>query len=429
MTLSLTYEDTKRLARDGSTAERFAIASHSETQPEILYYLADDPDSQVRQCIAANVQTPNQADLLLARDDDTDVRCALASKIGRLFPQVPEADQDSLRHAVLDIVEVLASDQTSRVRAVISEALKDVAEVPHDLILQLANDEAQPVCLPVLEFSPVLTNNDLLSLVLSAPVQGALSAISRRATVDEQVADAIAESNNQDAITSLLANKSAQIREETLDKLIDEATGVVAWHDPLVQRPELPEGPAKKIASFVAQSLLEKLRARTDLAPKTLDAVEAAVASRLEDDNLDTPSTESEKWTAPLSRQQKAARQRAIELHRTGTLDNRSICRAMTQGDKHFILTALSLLSTIDEETVGNIFDQESSKGIVALCWKSRLGMDIAMQMQFTIGKITPTNVIRTKGTDKFPMTPEEMNWQIEFFENQADKFPRTAVH
>ena len=101
----------------------------------------------------------------------------------------------------------------------------------------------------------------------------------------------------------------------------------------------------------------------------------------------------------------------------------------MTQGDKHFILTALSLLSTIDEETVGNIFDQESSKGIVALCWKSRLGMDIAMQMQFTIGKITPTNVIRTKGTDKFPMTPEEMNWQIEFFENQADKFPRTAVH
>ena len=294
MALLLTYEDTKRIAQDGSTAERFAIASHSETQPEILYYLADDPDSQVRQGIAANIQTPKQADHLLARDDDTDVRCALALKICRLFPLESEAEKDSMRHALLEIVEDLASDQTSRVRAVISEALKDVAEVPHDLILKLANDETQPVCLPVLECSPVLTNNDLLLLARSSPAQGALIAISRRGTINEQVADVIAGSNNQDAITSLLANKGAQIREETLNNLIDEAIDVIAWHDPLVRRPELPEGLATKIVSFVAQSLLDTLRARTDLAPATLAAVEAAVASRLDGDNLDTPPTESE---------------------------------------------------------------------------------------------------------------------------------------
>ena len=312
MGLLPTYEDTKLIAQDGNPAERLAIASHSETQPEILYYLADDPDSQVRQGIAANIQTPKQADHLLVWDDDTGVRCALALKICSLFPLEPEAEKDSMRHAVLEIVENLASDQTSRVRAVISEALKDVVEVPHDLILKLANDETQLVSLPVLEYSPVLTNNDLLLLARSSPVQGALIAISRRGTVNEQVADVISGSNNQDAITSLLANKGAQIREETLNNLVDEAIDVIAWHDPLVRRPELPAGPAQKIVSFVAQSLLDTLCARTDLMPATLAAVETAVARRLDGDNLDTPPTESEFGRVVCHSKQIAGRDEAV---------------------------------------------------------------------------------------------------------------------
>ena len=322
MALLLTYEETKRIAQDGSTAERFAVASYSETPPEILYYLADDPDSQVRQGIAANMQTPKQADHLLARDDDTDVRCALALKICSLFPLEPEAEMDSMRHALLEIVEDLASDQTSRVRAVISGALKDVAEVPHDLMLKLANDEAQSVCLPVLEYSPVLTNDDLLLLARSSPVQGALIAISCRCNVNEQVANVIAGSNNQDAITSLLANKGAKIREETLNNLIDEAIDVIAWHDPLVRRPELPEGLAKKIVSFVAQSLVDTLRARTDLAPATLAAVETAVASRLDGDNLDTPPTESEFGRVEYRSKQVAGRGEAVGASFDDIADN-----------------------------------------------------------------------------------------------------------
>jgi hypothetical protein len=322
MELLLTYEDTKRIAQDGSPAERLAIASHSETQPEILYYLADDPDSQVRQGIAANIQTPKQADHLLVWDDDTGVRCALALKICSLFPLEPEAEMDSMRHALLEIVEDLASDQTSRVRAVISGALKDVAEVPHDLMLKLANDEAQSVCLPVLEYSPVLTNDDLLLLARSSPVQGALIAISCRCNVNEQVANVIAGSNNQDAITSLLANKGAKIREETLNNLIDEAIDVIAWHDPLVRRPELPEGLAKKIVSFVAQSLVDTLRARTDLAPATLAAVEAAVASRLDGDNLDTPPTESESGRVECRSKQVAGRGEAVGASFDDIADN-----------------------------------------------------------------------------------------------------------
>jgi uncharacterized protein (DUF2336 family) len=429
MKQAITYEDAKRAARDGNVEERCAIASHSETRPEILYYLADDPDAKIRQCIAANARTPSQADLLLARDLDDDVRCQLAEKIGRLYPQTSDEEKTTMRRAVLDVIEVLASDETSRVRAIVSDALKDVADVPHQLAVQLANDPVLQVCMPVLEYSPVLTNEDLVELIQSAPVQGALSAISRRATVDEQVSDAIAASNDRDAITELLANPSAQIREETLDRLIDAAPGVVAWHAPLTKRPKLPASAAQRIASFVTQSLLDTLRKRTDLSPETLAAIETAVEKRMDagpdatDEDQDDPA-----WSAPLTKRETASRQKAIDMFKSGELNEQSIRKAITQGDKRFVRTALGLMCGVSDEAVTRIFDQKSGKGIVALCWKAGLDMNVAMQMQFTIGKIAPSSVLKASRSGDFPLSPDEMTWQFELFENITGKQPQPAV-
>jgi hypothetical protein len=55
--------------------------------------------------------------------------------------------------------------------------------------------------------------------------------------------------------------------------------------------------------------------------------------------------------------------------------------------------------------------------------------MQVAMQMQFTVGKLAPSCVLKANGPDGFPMTPEEMNWQFEFFENVSNKTSRVAAH
>ena len=54
----------------------------------------------------------------------------------------------------------------------------------------------------------------------------------------------------------LLANPSAQVREETLDLIVQRAPGRPRWHAPLVERPTLPARLAAKIAAFVADALL-----------------------------------------------------------------------------------------------------------------------------------------------------------------------------
>ena len=115
-------------------------------------------------------------------------------------------------------------------------------------------------------------------------MQGALSAISRRTNVVETVSHAIATSDDNCSIAELLANPSAQIREETLDRLVDNAASVTSWHAPLVDRPELPANAAQRIAGFVADSLLDTLRRRTDLTEQVVDAIEIAVNERLKID-------------------------------------------------------------------------------------------------------------------------------------------------
>src|SRR3546814_13175291 len=75
------------------------------------------------------------------------------------------------------------------------------------------------------------------------------------------------------AVAALRANDSAQIREETLELILDAAPSHEPWHEPLVQRPNLPGKAAKRIAGFVAASLLQRLAGRKDLPADALAEV------------------------------------------------------------------------------------------------------------------------------------------------------------
>ena len=280
----LTYKESKGLARHGGATERKSLAARTDVNPEILYYLADDPEPEVRRQIAVNETAPRQVDIKLARDTDTEVRSGLAGKIARLAPGLTADEQDTIRRMTHEALVILARDEVPRVRRILSEALKDVADAPPDVIGRLARDVDLVVAGPVLEFSPVLTDEDLLEIIAGDPVHGSLAAISRRADVAESVADAISDTDDAEAIAALLANPSTQIREETLDSIIDRAVDVESWHSPLVNRPKLPARAALRLARFVAQSLLQTLTERKDLDTETALAVAAEVRKRLEEE-------------------------------------------------------------------------------------------------------------------------------------------------
>ena len=65
---------------------------------------------------------------------------------------------------------------------------------------------------------------------------------------------------------------------------------------------------------------------------------------------------------------------------------------------------------------VEKIGESKSARGITAVCWKAGLGMRFANQLQIRYAMIAPNAAINPGKGDKFPLTPDEMEWQLEFF-------------
>ena len=280
----MAYEDQKKLVHDGSHEERRELALRNDVRPEILYYLASDPDTEVRRNIARNHNAPRHADLLLAKDEQDEVRIDVAGKIAEIANDIAGGQQDNVYRLTMDALEILARDQLVRVRRILAETLQECPKAPVDVMERLALDVEVTVAQPVLENSPVLSDDFLMRIISSDAVHGALSAIARRVALGENVADAIVHNGDAEAIADLLGNKSTQIREETLDRIIDQASGEPTWHKPLVHRPDLHAEAAKRIAEIVAVPLLADLRTRTDLDNDTIEAIKEVVLRRLDAD-------------------------------------------------------------------------------------------------------------------------------------------------
>jgi uncharacterized protein (DUF2336 family) len=317
---------------------------------------------------------------------------------------LPKDAQDQVHERVVEMVETLARDSATRVRQMVAEALKDVADAPPEIIKRLARDAELAVSRPVLRFSPLLTDQDLLDIIAGGPVSGALVAIAERDNVSAAVSDAIVGTEEEPAVAALLANPSAQIREDTLDLIVDRAPPRTTWHAPLVARPVLPTRAARRIASFIAEALLKKLQKRSDLDPEAKAAVASEVRKRLDQDKDEDETDESESPEAVAKRMLDA-----------GELDEDTIAFALTEGKRSFVLAALALKSKIKPEIVDKILSARSAKGVTALAWKAGMGPRFGAQLQMRLGGISPKQVLSARGGD-WPLSPEDMKWHLEFF-------------
>ncbi len=412
----ISYDEAKELARHEDPVVRVRLAARTDLRSEILYYLASDPSPEVRRAIANNEATPHQADFLLAKDDDVAVRSDLAVKIARLAPELSSDEKKRLQDVAHELLQTLARDQVTRVRQIVAETLKDVASAPPDVVNWLARDAEIVVSGPILENSPVLTDEDLLDIIRDGPVREALGAISSRAGLSEVVSDAVCDTDDEDAIAVLLANPSAQIREETLDLLSERAVDVRNWHSPLVNRPRLPKAAARRMARYVADNLLHVLSARDDMDDETIEAVRAEVGRRLEDAERKKSRKNDDIPEEAIKETGEGPLEKAQRLFKCGKLNEAVIGRAIRSNDTAFIHAALSVLGDVPQNVIEKIFVTRSAKGIVAVCWKGGLSIEMAVAIEKRVAYVSPVEVLQASGDGKYPLSREDMLWQIDFF-------------
>jgi uncharacterized protein (DUF2336 family) len=402
----LSYEESRELAESGSDRARADLAARADLRPELLYFLAEDPSTEVRRRIAANAGTPSQADLILARDADEAVRAELAAKVARLTAEAGRGAQEKAQRFVEETLELLARDQATRVRQILAEALKSVAGAPPQVIRSLARDTEDVVACPVLEFSPLLSDEDLLEIIASSGVSSRLCAISRRSHLGEAISDAIVQRDDRQAVSELLANKSAQIREETLDRLIDGSVRETAWQPALVERPALSPAAVKKLAGFVAESLLKKLQGRSDLDDRTARAVAEEVRKRIDQGGNEAPAAKAGANPA----------EQVAKLKKAGKLNSEAVGDAVLAGQRDFVRHALAAMAGVEVDYVDRVLQGHSAKGITAIAWKAGCSMRVALQLQINMGGIPPNKALNARDGSEYPLSPEEMEWQLDFF-------------
>ncbi len=404
---TLTAEDEQQILKEGSDGQRKALAGRQDARPEVLYYLAKDKSPEIRRAIAQNPSTPIQADEKLISDESSEVRTELARKIGRLVPGLDAGEKTALREKAIKVMESLAVDALPKVRAMLAEEIKSAESVPKAIVDKLARDVEDIVCGPILEYSPLLNDEDLREIIAAGISSGALKSIASRVEVSEEVSSDIAATLDVPAISALLTNKNAQIREDTLDQIIDHAEGVSDLHEPVALRPQLSIRAMKRIAGFVASALVHAMMEQAELPEEQAEELLERVRERLSSERVGEDEEEQ-------------LAKKALEYFERGMLDDAFMQQQVDSNRRELVVQCLAVLADIPVKTVRQIIHSKSGRAVTALSWKAGLTMRTAYELQTKFALVPTAQLLLAKHGSKYPIDEKELDWHLSYFVEQA---------
>ena len=210
--------------------------------------------------------------------------------------------------------------------------------------------DVDTVALPVLEFSEVLDESDLLAIV-TLDSESKQVAIAHRATIAPKLAEALVENGSEEVVAELLANDGAEIGEAAYSTVLKKYSDSDRIKEPMALRESLPVGIAERLVKMVSDHLQDHICTHHEL-PADL-AGDLIMRSR-------------ERATMSLSGTD-TAHALVKSLVENGRLTPSIVCRAVCMGDSAFFESAISLLSSIPLENVRTLIHDRGQLGLAAL--------------------------------------------------------------
>ena len=214
-----------------------------------------------------------------AADKSKEGRKSLVDEVSDLYFESGQVFSERETELVASILNQLVSDVDVSVRRALAERLADRPDAPRELVLRLANDEIE-VAHPVLVRSLVLQDRELLEIIRHQTSRHQL-AITMREALGAEVSDALVATGDSTVIQALLENSSAQISEEAITVLVDQARFMERFQAPLLARHELTANLAKRLYWWVATSYREKILDRYKIDSVELDDIIDATVKEL----------------------------------------------------------------------------------------------------------------------------------------------------
>tara|TARA_R110000744_G_scaffold131417_3_gene239528 strand:+ start:155 stop:1315 length:1161 start_codon:yes stop_codon:yes gene_type:complete len=301
----------------------------------------------------------------LMRGETPEQRASVAHRVCRRIALDVLSDRE--KAFADEIMGILAEDSADLVRRTLSVTLRNSPVLPREIALKLAQD-IEAVAIPVLQDSPVFTDEDLIELVL-AVTAAKQAAIANRDTLSITLTEVISEHGAVEAVRAASRNEGAEYSDKAFDDTLRRFGRDEIVQTGLIKREFIPTHIAEKMVSLVSGQLFDLLVNRHELPAQM--AIDLAGSAR-------------ERATIDLVEQ--AGRTHDLprfvsQLNLNGRLSHSLIMRALCCGQMPFVEHSLAELSGVGHQRVWLMIHDAGPLGLQAVF--DRAGMPRKMLPAF----------------------------------------------
>src|SRR4030081_3001818 len=271
-----------------------------------------------------------------------------------LFSDMSDDDRGAAEGALL----MLLDDASPLVRQAMAEVFARSADAPAAIVQALSLDQ-ESVALPVLEYSPLLIDADLVDIIATGN-DDMQCAIARRINLPAAVCAAIAEVGTPAAALELIENPYAELAPFSWDRIVERHGHLAAIRESMLVLEDLPAATRLALVAKLTDTLAQFVTARNWLS--------ADRAARIAGEARDRCTVNG------------AARSRGDDmrglvrhLRATGQLTAGLILRALLSGNLELFDSALSELSGLPQARVSALLHDRGGASLQALLIRAGL--------------------------------------------------------
>lgn len=311
-------------------------------------------------------ETPKRAALVLSQQD---VSRLLSEKsplaridvMQKVALQYSDQVFDERNAAIAEqIFRLLVKDTELQVRIALAQSIKEDPSIPRDIVLNLSND-VREVAIPIIQYSEVLSDADLISIIRRSAEVDRLVAVAQRKEVSQMVVTGLVETNESRVVSTLVENTGAEINERTFQTIINNHKDDQDVLGSLVSRGGLPVTVVEKLITRVSSDLAHILKKKYPIEDAQLrqesDRSRELATLRLTEGHIS--ALEVDKLVA--------------QLHTFDRLTPSIILTSLCRGNLAFFESALAKLSQIPTQNARVLINDRGDLGFKALYDKSGL--------------------------------------------------------
>ncbi|MEY2756785.1 MAG: hypothetical protein RIR33_563 [Pseudomonadota bacterium] len=307
----------------------------------------------------------------LVRGDSPEARANAAQKICRVIDTTnltPE-DQESARQ----ILDMMCADAAVLVRRALAVTLRNSPRLPRDVALKLAKD-VDIIAVPVLKNSPVITDEDLVEIVLAGSAEKQV-AIAQRPTLGQGLTEVIALYGTKEAVEAATLNEGASFSDDAYAGVLNRFANDNEIKSALVSRSWLPLHVTEKLVNMVAGELFDRLVNKHELPPQLAIEIAAGARERATLDLVEQAGVSSD------------PERFAQQLHLNGRLTPSLIMRALCLGHMTFVEHALAELGGVPHSKAWLMIHDAGTLGLKTVFERAGLpsGMFTAFRLAIDI--------------------------------------------